>query len=358
MSMNPSPPTSRIRARGYTVVELLVSIALGLFLVAGLVTLLVTNSINSAELNKTGMQIENGRYATQLLVEDIQHAGFLGSFSPSLTTTYALPADPCGVGSMAAMGFSNTAPITLPVAIYGWDGATTPASCTAQIPNRKPGTDIVIVRMASTVALAAAAAAAGEWYLQVLNCSTPPATPPFDLHTGATPFTLKQKDCATDDVIRKYKVRVYFVAACNVCGTDTIPTLKVSEFINGAFVTTPLVEGIENLQLLYGLDTNTDGSPECFTTDPEAVPPGEIAACPNAAAYFAAAPTAARNWSNVVTARVHVLARNVDATASWTDNRTYDLGGTTLGPFNDHYKRHVYAATARLYNISGWRENP
>ena len=41
--------TRRAPTKGYTIVELLVSIAIGLFLDGGLVTLLVTNSINSAE---------------------------------------------------------------------------------------------------------------------------------------------------------------------------------------------------------------------------------------------------------------------------------------------------------------------
>src|SRR4029078_2719241 len=87
----------RVLQAGYTIVELMVSIAVGLFLVGALLTLLVTNSINSAELNKTGAQIENGRFAMQLLIDTIQHAGYLGQYSPTVTPTYALPADPCAV---------------------------------------------------------------------------------------------------------------------------------------------------------------------------------------------------------------------------------------------------------------------
>jgi type IV pilus assembly protein PilW len=34
------------------------------------------------------------------------------------------------------------------------------------------------------------------------------------------------------------------------------------------------------------------------------------------------------------------------------------LGTAALGPFNDHYKRHVFSTSVRLTNISGRRETP
>jgi type IV pilus assembly protein PilW len=46
------------------------------------------------------------------------------------------------------------------------------------------------------------------------------------------------------------------------------------------------------------------------------------------------------------------------AEAGYTDGKTYSLGTTTLGPFNDNFKRHVFSSTVRLNNISGRRETP
>ena len=342
---------------GYTLIELMISIVIGLFLIGGLVTLLVTNSINSAELNKTGAQIENGRYAMQLLVEDTQHAGYLGTYSPPITTNYSAP-DPCTT-AVSGLGFTAASIPNLPVPIYGYDGAAASPSCVA---NRKAGTDILVVRRTSTTPIAVASAVANEVYFQVLNCSVPAGLPDFIINTNSSsPFILPKNDCATTESIQKYMVHIYFVSSCNVCSggsADTIPTLKMAEFVAGAFVITPLVEGIDNLQIEHGLDTNNDGAPDCYTSNPNAASAAEYAACPSAGYDITSGANIVRNWSNVVATRIHILARNVDATAGWVDNRTYDLGpGVTITP-NDAYKRHVYSATARLFNPSGQRETP
>src|SRR6185436_13682646 len=181
----------------------------------------------------------------------------------------------------------------------------------------------------------------GEFYLQVGNCAT--TLTPFVLDSNPSNFTLKNKDCSTIASIRKYMVRVYYISSCNVCGSDTIPTLKTAEFLNGAFTIPPLVEGIENLQVEYGLDTDAGagdksgaGAPDCYTSNPSAVPVAEAAACTDAG-YDLAAATPLTNWSNVVAARINVLSRNLAPTGGWLDTRTYNLGlgATAIGPAND-----------------------
>jgi type IV pilus assembly protein PilW len=324
-------------ARGYTLIELLVAVAIGLFMVGALVTLLVTNSVNSSELNKSGIQIENGRYAVQILTEDLQHAGYWGSYTLPTNTVYSAP-DPCEK-AVANLGVASTTPVSFPVPIYGYDNATAAPTC---VTNRLAGTDVVVVRRVSTKSIGAGSAAANVVYFQVSNCELPSAVTPFVISASAGAFTLQKRGCAAPNDIQQYLVNIYYVSSCDICtggSADTIPTLKVAEFVDSStgFVVTPLVEGIENLQVEYGVDTDGDGAPDSYTSDP--------------------ATTA--NWKNVVAARVNVLARNIDATASWTDNRSYDLGlGASIPAKNDHYKRHVYSAVARLYNPAGTKELP
>ena len=94
---------------------------------------------------------------------------------------------------------------------------------------------------------------------------------------STTSFTLLKKDGTTLADSRAYVERIYFVSPCNVfesgqttCtaaadGGKPIPTLKRLELsvVSGAtaFVLTPLVEGVENMQLDYGVDTEGVGGP-------------------------------------------------------------------------------------------------
>lgn len=364
-----------IREGGFTLVELMVALTVGLFLVGGLVSLLVSTSVARTELDKSSRQIENGRYALQLLSEDIRHAGFLGTYMPT-GATVTTP-DPCAT-AVASLGFALS-PLQVPVSIYGHDaGATAPAWCAslATLANRLAGTDILVVRRVSTTSVAAAAAVANEVYFQSSSCA-PAAPPPEDTFVigtgGVTDFTLlHQKNCTTPASLNKFMVRIYYVSACNVCSganADTIPTLKVAEYVLGAITITPLVEGIQNMQVDYGIDMDNDGGPDCYVSNPENPAASEtaVAICPQPAIAYewdpavraAAVPPLPSHWSNVTTARVHILARNTDTTGGWSDTRTYDLGlAGTAGPFNDSYKRHIYSAVARVVNASGRRETP
>ncbi len=175
-----------------------------------------------------------------------------------------------------------------------------------------------------------------------------------DLGENASSFTLLKKDGVTVADRRAYVQRIYFVSPCNVfesgetsCTADAdggkpIPTLKRLELsVAGgtpgatAFVLTPLVEGVENMQLDYGVDTEGVGGP----------------------AYpFLQSPTLAQ-WPEVVAVNISLLVRNPAETFGHEDDRTYSLGlAGSVGPFNDRYKRHVYSSGVRVINVSARKE--
>ena len=360
-----------VRQQGLSLVEVMIAVAIGMFLLLGLSSLLVANSQTSQELNKTGSQIENGRFAIQLLSDDIHLAGFLGTYAPT-GATWTIPTDPCAT-ALANLGFSNklspvvSATVTVPVAIHGYAGADAlPASCAAVVTNRLAGTGVLIVRRVSTTSIAATAAPAYP-YMQISNC--PDATidtVPFVFDTDKTKFTLTQKDCLSTNLVpvREYLVHIYYVSSCSDCtANDGIPTLKSAEFKSGVFTTSSLVEGIENMQLDYGIDMDGDGAVDCYTSNPTAPPDTEVkpalfpaSACPQTTIPYDWT-VVTNNWSNVMAVRVNLLARNLQPSTGWTDNKIYGMGLTgTIAATNDAYKRHAYSSVARLYNISGQRE--
>jgi type IV pilus assembly protein PilW len=160
-------------------------------------------------------------------------------------------------------------------------------------------------------------------------------TDQFRLDTDTTKLDRQQRDCATLAVTRPYLTRIYFIDSNNAPG-DAIPTLKLADLGAGGWALVPIAEGIQNLQMEYGVDTNNDGAADSAMGDP-----GSVA-----------------NWSNVVSVKINLLARNSTVSSGYTDTKTYTLGpaNPAVGPFNDGYKRHVFQSEVRLNNPAGRRE--
>lgn len=357
------------RQQGLTLIEFLVSVTIGLILVAGLALLFAQQSATQGELEKSSRQIENGRYAMQLLREDLQLAGYYGEFfnTSTLTVPSALP-DPCrtSAADLAA---------ALPFHVQGYDapGASLPAgmaTCPLNAANHLDGTDILVVRHADTTALSTGLKV-GQPYLQTgLSATKDELKYVLGIAAGTTIdtalFNLITKT-STVSPVRKYQVHIYYVSPCSVpangstcssANTDdggaSVPTLKRLELsvVGGAptFTTVALVEGIENMQIDYGTDASNDGGPDCYVKDipPASAPPPSTCST---------SPATVQDWAGVMALRIHLLARNSDRSADYTDDKTYNLGlaGTTVAT-NDKYKRHVFSQLIRLVNPSSRRD--
>lgn len=366
------------RPSGFSLVELMIALAIGMILLMGVSMLILQQSKTRTELAKSNRQIENGRYAMQLLHDDIQHAGFYGQYSPPFGATFVVD----GSATLGTCADSATAPTnlgwiasttpTFPVAIFGYAGAAANPACgtPSLLINRKPGTGILVIRRVATETVAVAAAVANTTYLQVSSCDSDPITTPFVL--GSAGFSLREKNCTTVAPLRRYIVRIYYISTCNVptsgttCtatadGGSAIPTLKMIEFADGAQTVVPLVEGIEDMQFDYGIDNAGTGVPDSYKV----------------ATNVVATSLTDTEWSNVVAVRVNLLARNTEPTTGYTDAKTYSLGMTgaveecaTTNPFTAvantaaevaacrAYPRHVYSELTRAENVSGRREPP
>src|SRR3954467_8774832 len=92
---------SKQKHSGISLVELMIAIALGLILLLGLTTVYLNSSRASKELQRAGQQIENGRYALELLTNDLRHAGFFGELGVFAAPTVA--SDPCSIAQAALL---------------------------------------------------------------------------------------------------------------------------------------------------------------------------------------------------------------------------------------------------------------
>lgn len=406
--MNKTPRLNSMR--GFSLIELMIGITLGLLIMTALVTLFVNTSRTNTEMAKTNSQIENGRFAMQLLENDIVHGGYWGGFVPQfddLTATGA-PADvpSTNLGVNPSYDAADD-PLLLPCKTYtGW-GTTyrkfllgipvqaydaAPTGCTI-VTNKQASTDVLLVRHAHTCLPGVGNCevdTAGKLYFQPSFCELESATPYMFNTTG---FTLHKRTCVgtgTPPALpitsadfadkRKFISSIYYIRDYATTVGDGIPTLMRSEFdLSGGTLAhkaaDPLISGIEGFRVELGIDNISDDGINIITasnpnnyTDPvkwadpdnlnspvnrgDGSPDGAYVRCTTVT------PCSAAQLANVVSAKIYVLARAEQATAGYTDTKIYNLGTTTLGPFNDHFKRHVFSTSVRLNNVSGRRETP
>ena len=362
---------------GLSLIELMVAVAIGAFLMLGLTTTFRNSSESQRALTKSSQLIENGRYAISILDEDLRHAGYYGYFY-LLDDPPANVPDPCEISSLARLKEGMSVPVqTYTAATNFTDRAvitSTPATtCHAALLtdlNLSAGSDILVVRRANT-AVFLGSPNTNEVYIQsnarsanlmygVSAATVPTNSADNDGTANLMKFPSKTGDTTVADT-RSYEVHVYFIAPCSfgngandVCTAtdDGIPTLKrlelSSDGTNTEMAIVPLVEGIEYMKLEYGLDTSPTTVNPVTKLQGDGVPDS-----------YVTSPTQAQ-WPAVVSVRVHLLARSPQATRDHTDTKRYKLAGTTLPASltNDSFKRHVFSTEVRSMNMSGRREIP
>lgn len=404
MTRRASPTSTRpSRSRGFSLMELMMSLALGLIVMLGLVTSFVSATKARKSVQQEAEQVENGRVALEILYNDAKLAGFYNSYYllPTVVGVPTVPAslpDPCALPSTINTANLNVGtdnlkdPMALHVQTYAAASATSKVdmsgtACAAWMPaaNMVAGSDVLVVRRASTykipfVTTGASEVRANYPYLQTgafaseIQKGVSGITNMTDLKADGSVVatTLQIRDAVGAKVageIYRYMTNIYFVAPCStgsgtngVCasGDDAIPTLKRLELgVNAAgnnvgFQIFPMVEGIQAV----AFDSGIDNSPTVANATTGLIGDGQ----PDS---FARSGLSILDRANTAALNIFVLARNIGQQKDFTDQKTYQMSesvltGATyaLGPFNDNYRRHVYTARATIENISQRRENP
>jgi type IV pilus assembly protein PilW len=324
---------ARRRARGLTLVELMVGLSLGMAISVAALRLFADASASGHNLQRASMHIENGRYAVEALREDLELAGFFGEI-PVAGVAYTTP-DPCETDPS---GFVAE-PLALPAPVQGL-AAGQSAACLA---SRQPDTDAVLVRRLDIDALDPATLGAGNahTHLQVSFCDTD-APPGLVAARDPAEFTLRNRACSAPNRVRAYVSRIYFVASCSRCGPggDQTPTLKRLDLVGRSHVETSIVQGVETLRVEYGFDTDSDGAADAWRTGTAGSGPESL-------------------WENVVALKLHAVVRSPEPVSGSraAAPQAFQLGG--IGPLQtpgDGYVRRLYTTTVRLENPSAARE--
>lgn len=311
---------------GLTMVELLVALAIGSFLMIGAVQI-YNQSRQAYVINDSIARVqETAQFAMDTIEADLRMASNWGRNSRALAVegrSISGNWNPNGLGEPTECGQGWA--LDLAMTVDG-DNNNYVFPCTAQGSGAVANSDVITVRRAT---VAPVALEAGRLQIQTTRIQGEI----FD--DGLVPGTFSPADSTTHNLM----VNSYYVAA----NSDLIPgapTLRRKRLAVAAGVATIVDEevapGVENIQMQLGIDLDQDNSVDRY------VNPGDEVYDPSAPGFVPGA--------RVLTARVWMVVRGVTIENGIQDNTDYEPGDVDLGVQNDAFRRMQVSKTILLRN--------
>lgn len=319
------------RILGLSLVELMVCLVLGVLFSAAVVSAYLGAKRTYFYDEQMARMQENGRYALRLLSRELALAGFFGGV-PTLSGVAPAPVGTDCSSERWALDARD--PVEL---VNDYPGESPPVSLRmfsltcldgAAI---VPDTDLLVIkRTAAQASLYLGAPAATltpatseSWFLRTESGSPSgwEKLRPIDLHdAGRASPTRSYWEAIT---------RIFYVRSYSESGSEgeDLPTLCMETLAGDAMTSRCLVEGVESMQLEFGVDTDDDGAPNQYLTAPGA---GEM--------------------RQVVAVKIHLLLRSIARLTGHRDVKTYRLGHKELPARGDAYLRRVFSSTVLLRN--------
>jgi len=381
--------------RGLSLVELMVAITLGAIILAGAITLFVNNRDTYKTTNELSRLQETARYALSMMVRDIRMAGFYGCADrvDTVTDNNAAaagdlwnPANPVEGWDGGVAG--NFLPSNVPGSGFGSvvddvadnPGATdgdngqvlalggiVPDSITLRYLAGNMGDSVgaagtldnqvtadVLNGAGVTITVDSTLGFTQDQVAAIADCG---GSDVFQINAATTATTVRASNlsrgynASARPMIAPFVGIRYYIGAN---GRSPDPVNDPYPSLYRTVVTTPagggaltesnqeLFEGIESMQILYGVDTGGDGVPDSYT---------RAGVAPLDAANLG-------NWANVVSVRVSILVRTIDQQGRDTDGATYTVNDhddnplPRFNPVDDRRLRRVFTTTAMMRNLS------
>lgn len=295
--------------------------ALGLFLVAGIMTVFLQSKLSYQQDDELARMQESARYAMRLLTRELTLAGLSGYFRFEAHTAEGTPTITSDCGTNWAVNLDK--PIE-----FSNDVSTTPYSDCIVAADVKVGTDVLAVRRTADDYTLEDGSANPKATLDTGSVYRKKKGPEYRFVMG-NEITTADATAGSGVGLWEYYAKVFYIRPYAVSASDDLPTLCVKRLELSTMTGNCLVEGVEQIQFEFGLDNDNNGVPD----------------------QFKAAPTVAE-LSQAVAVRVHLLMRSINRIAGYTNDKSYTLG-SALASYQpaDAYFRRVYSTTVFLRNI-------
>jgi len=316
---------------GLTILELLISLTVGLFLFAGVLSVFVGMRTTTEETTSYGALQENARFALNIISEDLSRQAFWGDYTGDIDEASLIASiDPATVGGDCVGGGVNNASFPDTVGAFRtiW-GATAAAAANMNCINDAfVGSDILQIKRAVANPLNLVDIRGDRYYIQ----SSSNAAAIF-AGNAAVPTINNSR-------IWEYQHHVYYVREEQV-GNETVPVLVQGTLSRAAQVMNlgMLVEGIEMIRFMYGVDMDGDGIVDSFVSADDMTnnlwdQAGDV---------------------NILSVKVFVLARDIRPDLNYENNNTYQLGDLSVDFMDvagngDNFRRLLLSSTVSLDN--------
>jgi type IV pilus assembly protein PilW len=343
---------------GLTLVELMVSLAIGAALMLAGATLFLNSRQSYVQDEQAAYVQEVGRYSLRFLSRELGLAGFVGGVQQPelieveqtlLNGAELTPSSNCYHFLLnVAEGLSHFNNVTEQGLETDGNGTATgrslPTDCFSDSETLMQDSDVLVVRRVKdspTVIQGAEQASvnATATYLSIVRHNES-----FVLDTGSASNLANDEassDTWAETDLWEYMPQLLYVRVRDSgrCSNDTYETvelcrLRLNQSGSGLAPTQCLVEGVERINVVYGLDTDDDLFVDSFTEQPT---PADL--------------------ENAISARLTVLARSDQTDSRYNDDKSYELGSVIFIPSaddnlcNDRIRRSMFGSTVLLRNM-------
>lgn len=316
-----------IHSLGFTLVELMVALVITLILLAGIGQIFLSSKKSFNIQDSLARMQENGRYATETLVQDLRRAGYWGG---NADINKIVDYTQGGADSVLAEDGTCSSDLNdtswarmLTHKVFGKDDNWT-YGC---IPGTHVG-DVLTVRYAAPWLVGGTTTPDFENNMIYLRSSLFESA----LFKGDDIHPVPRAIRTAELVSRGYYINPSSPSANRCPGNQAVPSLNRVTLNrgDGKLRSEEVALGVENLQVQYGLDT-------------DAVPDNSVDQYVDAMVY-----TDPR-WDKVIAVRLWLLVRAECPETGFSNTRTYDMGNQSV-PVNDAYRRQLYTTTVMLRN--------
>jgi len=328
-----------MKQRGFTILEFLISMFIGMLILGGVIATYVSMKATTRDTMTIGELQETGRLTLSILRRDIEQIGFWGTFyeaefSEDNTTSVANP-DPDCFGGLNNGSFPDTTPTNFrPVFAEVSDGNKM-LGC---IDDSKADTNVIQIKFLEGRQMTPETVTNINRYYFIAEQEK------AQFINGTT---AKNPLPTVNATLWPYSHHVYYINEQEITINNrktNVPVLMRKRLtVNGGLVTEPIMEGIEDMRMVFGIDSDADNRVDTYVSTRDMT---------------------AELWENtngILTIQVFLLVRSLELDADLElTNQTYTLGlddDRRVHTFTDNFRRTVFTTTIRLNNVgsTAWR---